>query len=114
MRNATHTESTGARRSTTREAPPEWSESKEISGYGRWKAATTGKRINDALWSQRQDRLAEYLAEHAEVRGHPPVVLYFPSVYRPACLGCTWHGAVCWTEKDAVEAAAKHGTKKND
>lgn len=64
-----------------------------VRAFGRWKRMTTGVRVAERLWAQREAirRTEEQAAAAAAAGRHVGVVLdAVPKVAHAACLTCTW------------------------
>jgi hypothetical protein len=92
--------------------------SRPISGFGRWKRATTCTNMTRDLWDARERARQSWVAEPRTVEeqqlDHPPVVLWLPMVANAACLGCLWIDKGSNTIERAAQRARNHSVDRGD
>lgn len=65
------------------------------TAFDSWKYASTAVNVTVQLWETRERGRQRHVAEFgadpdAWPTAHPPIVLWLPEAYFPACLGCAW------------------------
>jgi hypothetical protein len=65
------------------------------SPFAAWKYASTAVNVASNLWQARERARRRYEATHGKNPdswpiAHPPLILWMPDAYDPACLRCAW------------------------